>query len=340
MTTVLNTGIQKLLSMSQTLYNHPHRPTAFDTMEVVPSMYTERRVVVEDTQPKTDKTIEVPAAGGRTSSMSSSGSFPTSNVAAAPSSFSSRSIKVVEHAPGIFHNLRMLYGVQEKEVAASFATAVATGEQNLDDGVETMPHTEGYTTVAPHHHNPRQRDRENSNGEGGLGGSRSNRSSKGSDTNESKTTQKQRTFSSSSFSSSSSSSSQQPEKSAGKSLAVFIKSKDEAYLLKTLNDQEKLQLLTMLEMYYGHMHKYSTRTLLPWFLGEWGWWWLLLFVVVCWLLVFVVVCWCWLLFVAVCCCLLLVVVVCCWLFGVVGYLLFGVVVVVAAACALFLWSVD
>ena len=340
MTTVLNTGIQKLLSMSQTLYNHPHRPTAFDTMEVVPSMYTERRVVVEDTQPKTDKTIKVPAAGGRTSSMSSSGSFPTSNVAAAPSSFSSRSIKVVEHAPGIFHNLRMLYGVQEKEVAASFATAVATGEHNLDDGVETMPHTEGYTTVAPHHHNPRQRDRENSNGEGGLGGSRSSRSSKGSDTNESKTTQKQRTFSSSSFSSSSSSSSQQPEKSAGKSLAVFIKSKDEAYLLKTLNDQEKLQLLTMLEMYYGHMHKYSTRTLLPWFLGEWGWWWLLLFVVVCWLLVFVVVCWCWLLFVAVCCCLLLVVVVCCWLFGVVGYLLFGVVVVVAAACALFLWSSD
>jgi hypothetical protein len=246
-------------------------------MEVVPSMYTERRVVVEDTQPnrtdRTDRTKEVPAAGGRTSSMSSSGSFPTSNVAAAPSSFSSRSIKVVEHAPGIFHNLRMLYGVQEKEVAASFATAVATGEHNLDDGVETMPHTEGYTTVAPHHHNPRQRDRENSNGEGGLGGSRSNRSSKGSDTNESKTTQKQRTFSSSSFSSSSSSSSQQPEKSAGKSLAVFIKSKDEAYLLKTLNDQEKLQLLTMLEMYYGHMHKYSTRTLLPWFLGEWGWWW-------------------------------------------------------------------
>jgi hypothetical protein len=36
----------------------------------------------------------------------------------------------------------------------------------------------------------------------------------------------------------------------------------------------------------------------------------------------------------------LVVVVCCWLFGDVGYLLFGVVVVVAAACALFLWSGD
>ena len=277
MTIVLNTGLQKLLSMSQALYNHPHRPRAFETMEVLPSMYTERRVVVEETQPNstdstdsTDRTKEVQTAGGRNSSMSSSGSFPTSN-ATAPSSFSSRSIKVVEHAPGIFHNLRMLYGVQEKDVADSF-----------DDGEETTQHTKGYTTVQPRHNGPK--GRENSHSEGGLGGSRNSRGSKGSDTRESNTTQKQRTSSSSSLSSSSlsSSASQQPEKSAGKSLAVFIKSKDEAYLLKTLNDQEKLQLLTMLEVYYGHMHKYSTRTLLPWFLGEWGgwWWWCLLLVVV------------------------------------------------------------
>jgi hypothetical protein len=66
------------------------------------------------------------------------------------------------------------------------------------------------------------------------------------------------------------SSSSAPEKSAGKSAAVFIRSNDGRLLLKTLNEEERNQLLgggDMLSMYYSHMEKYSSTTLLPWFLG-------------------------------------------------------------------------
>lgn len=56
------------------------------------------------------------------------------------------------------------------------------------------------------------------------------------------------------------------EKSQGKSQAVFILSEDKRFLLKSLNDEELDQLMSMLAPYLGHLRA-NPDTLLPWFLG-------------------------------------------------------------------------
>ena len=223
-TSTLRIGIQKQLALSQSYYQHN---SLFKPVPVVPSMYTSKRAVVEETQPRENPNTTTNDRD-RSRTRTSSDNTTNSNT----SSKSSKSIKFVEHAPAIFHNLRMLYGVKDIDIAHAFDT--------LNDVVNT-----NNTYNSP------------------TGQDDATPPTTTTDASETKTTKPTKTTKARS----STASDDQPEKSAGKSAAVFIKSTDARFLLKTLNEEEKTQLMKMLSKYYHHMKIYSKKTLLPWFLG-------------------------------------------------------------------------
>ena len=225
-TSTLRIGIQKQLALSQTYYQHN---SLFKPVPVVPSMYTSKRAVVEETQPRENPNTTT-NTNDRDRSRTRTSSDNTTN--SSTSSKSSKSIKFVEHAPAIFHNLRMLYGVKDIDIAHAFDT--------LNDVVNT-----NNTYNSP------------------TGQDDATPPTTTTDASETKTTKPTKTTKARS----STASDDQPEKSAGKSAAVFIKSTDARFLLKTLNEEEKTQLMKMLSKYYHHMKIYSKKTLLPWFLG-------------------------------------------------------------------------
>ena len=131
-------GIQKQLCLSHTYYQGTK---TYAPVPVAPSMFTARRAVVEQTQPRdidisdtfdtsgtsrSSGTAEINkrqrtrtrTRSGKNESSSSSSSLSSSSSAAA--THTTRSIKFVEHAPAIFHNLRMLYGVEDVDIAQAF----------------------------------------------------------------------------------------------------------------------------------------------------------------------------------------------------------------------------
>ena len=236
-TNVLRVGIQKQLCLSQTLYAE-HAPTI--PVPVHLAMFTERRVVVGDTQDREeeeqedDSTLNTDSATTRTSASSSTSTGSSSSF--------SRSIKCVEHAPAVFHNIRMLYGVSELDVAHSFERRSSSRRRSRLGSVDQRSED----------HNNKAMEEEKSAGK--------TRTGTPTPTERKSSQQQQQKEGDTSMES-------EPEKSAGKSAAVFIQSEDSKYVLKTLNDEEKKQLMSMLPKYYHHMQQYPHTTLLPWFLG-------------------------------------------------------------------------
>ena len=275
-------GIQKQLKISQKYYGcdtgseeEDEAAREFRTVPVIPVMFSARRAIIEETQPRQETSM---VASEQTRKINRD----RTRTGSAGMTTAKRSVKFVEHAPLIFHNLRMLYGIEEIDIGSSFhikqssfpekdqgdTESNGSGGRGGRDGRVVDPNvvtgqSGSYDTTA----SVDDMSRASSSSSGGRSGG--GRESGG----ESKNNQKHSSNSSSSSSSNERerdrSSSSTPEKSAGKSAAVFIRSNDGRLLLKTLNEEERNQLLggNMLSLYYTHMEKYRTTTLLPWFLG-------------------------------------------------------------------------
>lgn len=216
----LRLGIQKHMCRSHSLYGG--RPTVsrskfknrkhkLMTVDLTPSMFTAKCVIVEDLQKLSDSRV----ANTEMNELEM---------------HSSKTVHFTEYAPAVFHNLRLLYGVDDIQLADAFwkRDRKASLTRSKSDDLR--------------HHGKQQ--------------------NRNSDVSQSSLFDISVTQDASKVSLS-----DNLEKSRGKSAAVFIKSCDNRFLLKSVNDEEMSALLKMLPHYYRHMEKHQDKTLLPWFLG-------------------------------------------------------------------------
>ena len=241
LTSSLRLGIQKLMCMSHALYGGqptvasgklPQVPSRYNimTVELSPQMFTARRMITEQVQPS----ARVRRGSQRSSSGGSKGEFsrqfgdgPLSipGESQLEAVFATKtSIDFFEYAPAVFHNLRLLHGIGDIELADAFWMK----DPSLELSKTICTRNNVGSAVSLQHASSR------------------------------------------SSSSSQVPMDESPQKSQGKSAAVFIKSQDGRYLLKTVNDEERAVLLKMLPAYYRHMERHQGETLLPWFLWL-GW---------------------------------------------------------------------
>ena len=109
-------GIQKQLKISQKYYACDTARRGFRTVPVVPVMFSARRAIIEETQPR--QSLETSMVASEQARKINRDRTRTGS--AGMTSAAKRAVKFVEHAPLIFHNLRMLYGIEEIDIGSSF----------------------------------------------------------------------------------------------------------------------------------------------------------------------------------------------------------------------------